>query len=52
MQAREAEEAAEEVIPEEVDAKNMTDEADTSTALHTHNQPGTSSEKWRILEQS
>ena len=41
VKATRAEESAEEVVPEEAVAKDVTDEAeyaDTSTALHTHYQ--------------
>ena len=44
--------AAEEVVPEMVATKDVADKADkadASTYQNTHNQPGTSREKWRIL---
>ena len=39
------------VVPEEAVTKDMADEADASTAHHTHHQSGTSRDKWSILAQ-
>ena len=49
VQAMGDEDAADEVVPEEEFTKDVVDEADTSTAQHTHHQSRTSREKWSIL---
>ena len=52
IQATGGEDEAEEVVPEEAVTKYVTEEADASTAQHTHNRSETSMDKWKILEHS
>ena len=40
---------AKEVVPEEADTKDMAEEADASTADHTHHRSEISRDNWRIL---
>ena len=49
VQATGDENAAEEVVTEEAVTKDVADEAEASTAHHTHHQSGTSRDKWNIL---
>ena len=52
VQATRVKDAAKAIIPEEAITKDVVDDVDNSTSPHTHNQPGTSREKWTILVRS
>ena len=55
VQAMEAKDPANKIVPEEVVTKDVADKADevgASTALHINHQSGTSREKWEILSRS
>ena len=49
IQATGDEDAAEEVVPEEAATKDVTEEADASSAHHTHHRSENSREEWGIL---
>ena len=49
IQATGGEDAAEDVVPEELVTKDVEEQADASTTQHKHHQSETSREKWRIL---
>ena len=52
VQATGAEDASDEIVPEEAVTKDVADEAEYSTAQHTHNQSDNLRHKMTILERS